>query len=270
MAKKSTKTAHVLNLISKPTEAKDTTTQEVAQGQEQTIPASSATPASPLLFSLKETAKNEELSDKIKDNLLAELLQEEETVAQSEPESNIPTSQDATASRENSNVSTSTVETVIAKDVSSEMITPKTEEPKTETTQITEKITQTPPATPVSDSNIDTPTQQTTPEPPTPDGIANTDEKEEFYFVNVCEMLIKDKVVEYLEKFGVCTCSRCVADTMALTLSNLTPKYVVTDEPDVIPFLSYYDSKFNNNIMTELTKACLSVDANPRHKPKNS
>ncbi len=34
MAKKSTKTAHVLNLISKPTETKDNTTQEPQQQQE--------------------------------------------------------------------------------------------------------------------------------------------------------------------------------------------------------------------------------------------
>ena len=251
MAKKSTKTAHVLNLISTPTETKDNTTQE-PQHQE-TVTASPPV-ASPLLSSLKETAKNAALSDKIKDNLLAELLEEEASVSESQPENNITASQDAMTSPEN---------------VASETMTPvpEPEEPKTENSystiqtipEVKEEITQTPPTTAV--------VQPPAPTLDTPDCTVEQEE-DAFYFVNVCEMLIKEKAVEYLKKFDVCTCSRCVADTIALTLSNLTPKYIVTDEPDIIPFLSYYDSKFNNNIMTELTKACLLVDANPRHKPK--
>ncbi len=251
MAKKSTKTAHVLNLISKPTETKDNTTQEPQQ--QETVTASPPV-ASPLLSSLKETAKNAALSDKIKDNLLAELLEEEASVSESQPENNITTSQDAMTSPEN---------------VASETMTPvpEPEEPKTENSystiqtipEVKEEITQTPHTTAV--------VQPPAPTLVTPDCTVEQEE-DAFYFVNVCEMLIKEKAVEYLKKFDVCTCSRCVADTIALTLSNLTPKYIVTDEPDVIPFLSYYDSKFNNNIMTELTKACLLVDANPRHKPK--
>lgn len=251
MAKKSTKTAHVLNLISKPTETKDNTTQEPQQ--QETVTASPPV-ASPLLSSLKETAKNAALSDKIKDNLLAELLEEEASVSESQPENNITTSQDAMTSPEN---------------VASETMTPvpEPEEPKTENSystiqtipEVKEEITQTPHTTAV--------VQPPAPTLDTPDCTVEQEE-DAFYFVNVCEMLIKEKAVEYLKKFDVCTCSRCVADTIALTLSNLTPKYIVTDEPDVIPFLSYYDSKFNNNIMTELTKACLLVDANPRHKPK--
>ncbi len=253
MAKKSTKTAHVLNLISKPTETKDNTTQEPQQ--QETVTASPPI-SSPLLSSLKETAKNAALSDKIKDNLLAELLEEEASVSESQPENNITASPEAMTSPEN---------------ITSETMTPvpEPEEPKTENSystiqtipEVKEEITPTPP--------IDTIVQPSAPtlDIDTPDCTVEQAE-DIFYFVNVCEMLIKEKAVEYLKKFDVCTCSRCVADTIALTLSNLTPKYIVTDEPDVIPFLSYYDSKFNNTIMTELTKSCLLVDANPRHKPK--
>lgn len=255
MAKKSTKTAHVLNLISKPTEQDPAVQADETQATEHV----QQSPTSPLLSSLKETAKNEELSDKIKDNLLAELLEEES--ANTEPA-----------------VETAPSEAVVPQECQEDTTVL---EHISETTASTETLPEVPPA----DTTIETVSQQpaetvdavqTAPEVqevPQPElEVAEVVEEpeEEFHFINVGEMLIKDKVMEYIEKFDVCPCSRCVADTMAIALSNLTPKYVVSDDSNMVPFLSYYDSKFSSQIMTELTKACLTVSANPRHKTKNS
>lgn len=252
MAKKSTKTAHVLNLISKSTEQDPTTQTEETQASEQV----QHPPTSPLLSSLKETAKNEQLSDTIKDNLMAELLEEEAENAKTATETTTP-QEPITIQTETADIPVSEpVEPVLTEE-------PTVAEPVVEPTISAQPVSEKPSA-PVQEPNDTVQTQPETEEPKEPE-----EHEDEFHFVNVGEMLIKDKVMEYMERFDVCTCSRCVADTMAIALSNLTPKYVVSDDSDVVPFLSYYESKFTNQIMTELTKACLAVDANPRHKTKS-
>ena len=88
----------------------------------------------------------------------------------------------------------------------------------------------------------------------------------EFYYINVYEQIVKNNVLEYLERFGVCTCSRCVADATALALTNLPSKYIVTEYDNTSPLLSFFEHQFQTLILSELTKACLTVQANPRHK----
>ncbi len=256
MAKKSTKTAHVLNLISKSTEQDPATQTE----ETQTIEQVQQSPTSPLLSSLKETAKNEQLSDTIKEHLMAELLEEE---AENEKTT---TQQEPVVMQEE------TTDTTVSEPVATPQNTEDTTvvEPIVETAPPVESVSEQPAAS-VADTAVQTPTDAVQTEMPSEPEKAEApkDAEDEFHFINIGEMLIKDKVMEYMERFDVCTCSRCVADTMAIALSNLTPKYVVSDDSDVVPFLSYYESKFTNQIMTELTKACLTVSANPRHKTKS-
>ena len=104
------------------------------------------------------------------------------------------------------------------------------------------------------------------PVPEEPEDDGEPAENKQFCYTNVYERIIKGCVLEYLERFGVCTCSRCVADTTALALTNLPSKYIVTDFSNVEPLLSLYEHKFEVAIMTELTKACFEVDAHPHHK----
>ena len=104
------------------------------------------------------------------------------------------------------------------------------------------------------------------PVPEEPEDDGEPAENKQFCYTNVYERIIKGCVLEYLERFGVCTCSRCVADTTALPLTNLPSKYIVTDFSNVEPLLSLYEHKFEVAIMTELTKACFEVDAHPHHK----
>ncbi len=90
--------------------------------------------------------------------------------------------------------------------------------------------------------------------------------EEVFSFVSVMEYLVKSQLEEYMDRFSSCKCSRCVADVTALALTNLPPKYVVREGTDVSPLLNYYYNKYYERVMIELTKACIQVDKRPNHK----
>lgn len=84
--------------------------------------------------------------------------------------------------------------------------------------------------------------------------------------VNVMEKLLeRTNVKKHMEEYGVCTCSRCYADVRALVLTRLPAKYVVTEKAAVSPMLSYYEAKFRMRILTETIKSCIDVRDNPRH-----
>lgn len=101
-----------------------------------------------------------------------------------------------------------------------------------------------------------TPEPQSQPEPePEPD----------FVILNVMEAIVKEKIIYFMRQFDVCTCDRCVADTIALTLSGLMPKYIVTMPAAVSPLLSLYTNRYIADVTVEATKACMIVRENPRH-----
>lgn len=86
-----------------------------------------------------------------------------------------------------------------------------------------------------------------------------------YRFVNVMEYIVKDLVIDYMKKFGMCTCERCVVDTMALALTYCSAKYIVVDAHSVSPLLNYYSNKYLGDVTVELTKACIKIKDNPRH-----
>lgn len=315
MAKKSNKTAHVLNLISSAksaSEAKEAPAQDdiVSQGEPSSIQNS-----------LSQSTKNEELSEKIHDNLLAELgnhlsTTPEETIQESASMQNpmIDTEPAASSFSSQTEIQNTDIPDQTTEEISS-VSDEKSQIDDTASTNQTDILSS------IENTNdtqqIDLPSKEKTTEPEQVDtstsnsentisdaaSSANTDvaisdnvpESKEgnvsdasdasgssetaedplatpphFVFVNICEELVKEKTVEYLQRFGVCTCSRCVADTMALALTNIQPKYVVMDPDTAVPFLSYYANKLSVNVMTELTKACLTVLAHPRHDPEEA
>ncbi len=100
------------------------------------------------------------------------------------------------------------------------------------------------------------------PEPlPTPEAEPEAD----FVTVNVMENIVNDKIIYFMRQFHVCTCSRCKADVIALTLNGLMPKYIVTMKTAVDPLLSYYTNRLISDVTVEATKACMIVKDNPRH-----
>lgn len=336
MAKKSNKTAHVLNLISsaKPaSEAKEEAKEESKQTAApiHTESVAQAEPSS-IQTSLSQNTKNEELSEKIHDNLLAELenslsvsqndtvptpasetdtkdelssdtettendISEEPVVAEENTTEDIATTdidsaieQEDVTEKENDTVQQTTIVNEDADSSTAENVSKAelsdTELSDTELSDTADVATQQ--AAAISE-NTTSDTQENTTEiqdtaiqqeatnenaPSESSDINNMDDVSSnpphFVFVNICEELVKEKTVEYLERFGVCTCSRCVADAMALALTNIQPKYVVMDPDTAVPFLSYYANKLSVNVMTELTKACLTVLAHPRHDPEEA
>ena len=91
------------------------------------------------------------------------------------------------------------------------------------------------------------------------------EKEKEFKYINICELLVQDLADEYMEKFSDCRCSRCRADVMALALTKLPPKYIVTDSDDILILINYYKKKLMIEGMTALTTACFAVNGSPRH-----
>lgn len=89
---------------------------------------------------------------------------------------------------------------------------------------------------------------------------------ENYHMVNVMEQILyRLNLPRSMEQYGVCMCSRCQADVMALILTRLPAKYVVVDESSTAPIIGYYESKFRVRILTEIIKGCIDVKENPRH-----
>lgn len=89
---------------------------------------------------------------------------------------------------------------------------------------------------------------------------------EELNFVNVMQMLVESMAPRYVEKFGLCGCPRCLEDVKALALTNLGPKYTVFRASERVPMLTVYEKRYASQVAAELTKACDVVKANPRHR----
>lgn len=86
-----------------------------------------------------------------------------------------------------------------------------------------------------------------------------------FVFYNIMESIVQEKAIKYMKQFGNCTCKRCEADTIALALSKLPPKYVVAKTDSISPLLNFYEDHYAGQIIVEITKACIVVNKNPRH-----
>lgn len=94
---------------------------------------------------------------------------------------------------------------------------------------------------------------------------ADGDHLQTYRFVNVMEYIVKDLVMEYMVRFNMCTCERCMVDTMALALTACPAKYIVVDSHSVSPLLNFYSNRYQGNVSVELTKACIKIKDNPRH-----
>ena len=96
---------------------------------------------------------------------------------------------------------------------------------------------------------------------------ANTvpESEPDFVYLNVMEEIVKDKIIYFMRQFDLCTCERCKADTIALTMNGLMPKYIVTTPAAVAPLVSYYTNRLIPDVTVEAIKACMTVKDNPRH-----
>ena len=90
---------------------------------------------------------------------------------------------------------------------------------------------------------------------------------DDLVIVNIMESLVEAKAPRYISMFGLCPCERCTADVKALTLTNLQPAYVVLPRSEVGAMLTVYESRYNSTVFAQLTRACKVVMDKPRHGP---
>ncbi len=94
--------------------------------------------------------------------------------------------------------------------------------------------------------------------------------EEDFRIVNVMEEILRQRnVPKTMERLGCCTCSRCRADVIAMTLSALPAKYCVASGNDKSPLINFYDQRYNAEITSSIMRSCLMVRDHPRHAQQN-
>ena len=82
---------------------------------------------------------------------------------------------------------------------------------------------------------------------------------------NVMQLLVAEKLERYVKLFGLCSCPRCLADAEALALTRLPAQYAVFP-PDLLPTkLSVYRARYDSEITRQIIWACKSVMDSPRH-----
>ena len=230
MPKKTNKTDHVLGLLSGKAGAEEDGIRKSAPGTAQTDKEDQKNNGHVQIVSPK--AEEDEIADAVKELLEEELL-EEESVQAAEAEE--PVVQEITPEPEKTAAALP------------EEVFPELEEIPESVMQEIDEVT----AAENEEANL----------------LKQAEEEagEEFQFINVMERLVRDKVPMYMDMFGTCKCSRCVADTIAVTLTHLAPKYVVVSRNAVAPLMNYYSQHYAGQVTVEITKACTLVSERPHH-----
>jgi competence protein ComFB len=262
MARKTNKTNHVLNLLSGGVESEAATPKEAKRVEvvatESTAPVLEVEPNVSVVEASKET---EGISESIRMSLEMEVDEMEQEVALANAkeheaanamEQEIEQKVEQEAERQQANEAP----------VHSSQVGEQTQgEPMQEQQQMqeeTEKVAQPEQASSVTSGHPLADHFQAT-------ACCTAKPGEDFIMVNMMQLLVEEKAPMYMKQFGNCTCPRCVADVVALTLSNVPAKYVVVHPSAVSPLQNFYGQHFAGHLIVEITKACIRVAENPRH-----
>lgn len=297
---KSTKTAHVLNLLAGP--GGETDTAPAAEGE---TPEAAPVPQStrPLTPPILEVARSndEQLSGQILQALEEELAEEpaapaeapaaptaaesaaEEPAAEAAEEPAVPEEPAAEAVEEPASEEPSeevlaaaaavetpvkAVEEVVAQTLAEEMES-QVELPHQDSADLPPEAMadiEPEPAPEAPERSYDPPVTMMEDPPVLTHGEDGGDPNdEELNYVNVMQILVEEKAPRYIEMFGLCPCRRCAVDVKALTLTNLVPKYVVMRKAEMIPMLTIYEGRYASTIFAQLTRACKLVMDHPHH-----
>lgn len=269
MARKSNKTAHVLNLIAGH-DSQQETAEETTAGVG--APGASPTQAAAPAPAVSAPVQNVSVIDTTAEDPVADLIQQqltnqfEEQAGESSSKPETPVQPEPQPQPE----------TPVQPEPQPQPETPVQPEPQPEVSAQPEPQSQ--PETPAQPETQPEVSAQPEPQPqpetpaqpePQPEVSAQPEPEialePDFARVNVMEEIVNDKIIYFMRQFDVCTCERCVADTCALTLSGLLPKYIVTTPAAVDPLLSFYTNRYISDVTVEATKACMVVKDNPRH-----
>lgn len=285
MARKSNKTAHVLNLIAGHDASKDNAAESPAEEEtvalpepavsQADIPSEPAAAAVPNITAPSTASQNVSVIDTTEEDPVADLIQKNLTNsfeqqfkgAKTPPPAVPPQSAEVISEMKED------LDRKLEPEPEPEPVPEPVTVPEPEPEPIPEPVTSSEPEpepAPLPDPIV---IPETEPEPkhkapqeaqvqqPEPEPESEPD----FVYVNVMEQIVKDKIIYFMRQFDVCTCDRCVADTIALTMNGLLPKYIVTTPAAVDPLISYYTNRLISDVTVEATKACMIVKDHPRH-----
>ena len=253
----SSKTAHVMNLLSRnratPAEAPaEAAPREVAAQPTETPVSPSPAPApvesapqsvpptSPIIASL---SSDHAISSQIKDALASSL----EELAESEPVAETPAAP------------------VVEEAPQPEPVAETPTVPVVEEAPQPGPVAETPAAPVVEEAPQPEPVVETPAEPVVEEPAAEKPDAE-VICANIMEILVERKAETYMELFGLCCCDRCKMDVQALALTELPAKYVVMGKNELPLRLSLYEGRMNTAITAQILRACKVVLAEPRHK----
>lgn len=295
MAKKTNKTSHVLSLLTNGADPEETSGQDLAEEKNTEKQEKAVTEAAPMESAPQIPAsgdkrvvvvedQEEDISNKILDNLEKQLeSQEAQKTGQESPEVGIHV-QEAQGSVQDSQAAVQEPQPQTAVPESQNAV--QESQPTTQEPQPAIQESQPQGVAQESQSVVQEP-QPASQEPKTvfreprneaeeyrqigtqklQDLVADFGE-EECHIENVMENIIsRTDLKKYMDEYGVCKCSRCCADVKALILTRLPSKYVVVQKDSVAPMIGFYENKFRVMIFTEILKACLQVKEKPRHNP---
>ncbi len=233
-AKSSSKTEHVLNLLSSPAQAESGAEGEVMSekdNKEETIASVQKHVAVPVV----EVARNnhENIAGKITDALDIALNEELEQQGSEEPNA-------ATAQSEQSSAPVPDESIEHSEAPSNDESSPQKSD---ESSAVLE-------SRPLDEEQLKKQLEE---------------EMESSDFVNVMEEVVDGMLDKYIDMFKVCTCQRCHADIKAYTLTKLPSKYVVLSKTTRSPMISYYSRKYEVEVKNQLIFACSVVKDTPRH-----
>lgn len=289
MARKSNKTAHVLNLIAGHDASKDNAAESpageetvalpepaVSQVDIPSVPAAASAPSTPVPsaasqnVSVIDTTEEDPVADLIQKNLTNSFEQQFKG-AKTTPPAVPPQSAEVISEMKED------LDRKLEPEPEPAPVPEPVTVPEPEPEPIPEPVTSSEPEPepePLPDPIV---IPETEPEPkrktaqkapvqqPEPEPEPIPEPEPDFVYINVMEQIVKDKIIYYMRQFDVCTCDRCVADTIALTMNGLLPKYIVTTPAAVDPLISYYTNRLISDVTVEATKACMIVKDHPRH-----
>ena len=85
---------------------------------------------------------------------------------------------------------------------------------------------------------------------------------------NIMEKMVEDKLDQMLPSLGCCTCDICRTDILCYALNRLKPKYVSTEQGELLSRVDSISITYEAAIMTEIASAVEIVKKNPHHRSK--
>ena len=286
----SSKTAHVMNLLSRnratpaeaaPREAAAQPTETAVSPSPAPAPVESAPqsvpPTSPIIASL---SSDHAISSQIKDALASSLeeLAESEPVAetpaapvvkeapQPEPVEETPTAPVVEEAPQPEPVAETPTTPVVEEVPQPEPVAETPAEPVVEEAPQPEPVAETSAEPVVEEATQPEPVAEMPAEPVVEEPAAEKPAEDEVICANIMEILVERKAETYMELFGLCCCDRCKMDVQALALTELPAKYVVMGKNELPLRLSLYEGRMNTAITAQILRACKVVLAEPRHK----